>query len=485
MNSSAPYWPHWAAFTIFKSMSTPFPPNFPERPNIIWIFGDQHRASALSCNGDRNVSTPNIDRMAVEGIHFPNAVAGFPLCCPYRGALLSGRYPHHCIPGHEHPFPDNMPTIARPFNEAGYETAYFGKWHIDGFKESNGRAAFHTVPKHRRGEFRTWIGYENNNSQFDCWVHGHAADGSDVPHYRLPEYETDALTEMFLEFLEDRVDADDAGKATTNEPFFAVLSVQPPHSPNMAPPEWMDRQKPGEIKLRPNVPPCDSVLDQARVDLAGYYAQIENLDWNVGRVLQLLMDTGLRENTYVFFFSDHGDMMGSHGHFAKNSPYEESIRVPMFVSPPTPCYARPNRGLSDAVINHVDMAPTSLGLAGIDVPDYMEGTNYAWHINFKGDPENEPDSAYIQQVIPTGHGPSPDRPWRGVVTRDGWKYACLEGQPWMLFDLNDDPYELRNLALYAHAKDKRRELHEKLKQWIERTGDEFELPEIWLPQWGE
>src|SRR6266568_4097368 len=82
------------------------------RPNVIWIFGDQHRAQALSCNGDANARTPNIDTMAVDGVSFTNAVSGFPLCCPFRGSLLTGRYPHQCVPGHEYSLPDGQKTIA-------------------------------------------------------------------------------------------------------------------------------------------------------------------------------------------------------------------------------------------------------------------------------------------------------------------------------------------------------------------------------------
>ncbi len=462
----------------------PFDPNdlhvkLPERPNVIWIFGDQHRGQALGFMGDPNISTPNIDRMAIEGVAFPNAVGGYPLCCPYRGALLAGRYPHQVVPGHEYPFPDGMPTIAQPFNDAGYDTAYFGKWHVDGFKERNGRAAWHTVPQARRGGFRTWIGYENNNSQYDCWVHGHDADGSAVPHYRLPGYETDELSELLIDFIHDKGGAQAEGR---REPFFAVLSVQPPHSPNLAPEDFMDRHAPGQVQLRPNVP--DVVADKARRDLAGYYAQIENLDWNVGRVREAIAEAGLEESTYIIFFSDHGDMMGSHGHFAKNSPHEESIRVPFVMTGATPFYGMRHGLMHDAPVNHVDVGPTSLGLCGLEIPEWMQGTDYSGCMLPNRPKIEYPDSAYLQQVIPTLHGPSPDRPWRGIVTRDGWKYACLEGQPWMLYNVKEDPYEQRNMALYGYAREKRRELHERLAQWIKDTDDEFTLPQIWHEKWG-
>ena len=102
------------------------------KPNVIWVFGDQHRMQALGCNGDPNARTPNIDTLASDGVSFTNAVSGFPLCCPFRGSLLTSRYPHKCVPGHEYPLPDGQKTIAHAFNDAGYRTAWFGKWHVFG-----------------------------------------------------------------------------------------------------------------------------------------------------------------------------------------------------------------------------------------------------------------------------------------------------------------------------------------------------------------
>ncbi|MEM7537638.1 MAG: sulfatase [Chloroflexota bacterium] len=447
------------------------------RPNIIWIFGDQHRAQALGYMGDPNVHTPNIDRLAAEGVTFTNAVGGCPLCCPYRGALLSSRYPHNSVPGHEMQLPPEYPTIATAFNDAGYRTSYFGKWHVDGFKERNGRAAFHIVPPERRGHFDDWMGYENNNSQWDCWVHG--GEGDNAYHHRLPGYETDAMTDVFIDYLQARGEeqSDVTGSGETGQPFFGVLSLQPPHDPYVAPAEWMQRHTPGSVQLRPNVPNIPRVIETARRDLAGYYAMIENLDWNVGRIRSTLVEAGLAHNTHIIFFSDHGDMHGCHGQFRKTSPWEESIRVPFIIGGHVPKYD--NRvGRSDAPVNHVDIGPTSLGLCGIDVPEWMTGTDYSGYRLWGKEIPNEPDSAYLQLVVPTGHGNSTDRPWRGLVTRDGWKYVALEGQPWMLHNLNEDPYEQANLAYNTAFGVERRRLQDRLAAWIADTGDAFQLPDI-------
>ncbi len=443
-----------------------------ERPNIIWIFSDQQRAQALGWMGDVNVHTPNLDRMAQMGLCSTAAVSGSPLCCPYRGALLSGRYPHLTVPGHEHALPPGQKTIADVFNENGYRTSYFGKWHLGGFKEKEGRAAFHIIPPDRRGGFERWTGYENNNSQWDTWVHG--GEGSDAFHYRLPGYETDALTDLMIDQLEEYAQHKALGNA---KPFFAVLSVQPPHNPYAAPEAWMQRHTPGKIELRPNVPSIPSVVERARRELAGYYAQIENLDWNVGRIIQALDRLEFSENTHIIFFSDHGDMHGSHGQFLKTSPWEESMRVPFIISGMETMYKH-KTGSLPLLVNHVDIAPTSLGLCGIAVPEWMQGFDYSGFRLKQADPVQPPDSAYLQIVVPTHHHDSIDRPWRGLVTTDGWKYVCLEGQPWMLFNLNEDPYEQANLAHNTRFHLERKRLNDRLAEWIHCTGDTFNLPHL-------
>ncbi len=443
------------------------------KPNVIWVFGDQHRAQALGYMGDPNVHTPNIDRLAAEGVTFTGAVAGTPLCCPFRGSMLTGLYPHHAVPGHEFQLSPDQPTIADVLRENGYRTSYFGKWHLDGFHESEGRAAMHIIPPDRRGGFDDWLGYENNNSQFDTWIHG-TQDGSEV-HYRLPKYETDALTDLMVDYVKARGAEQ---QSEEGQPFFAVLSVQPPHNPYIASEEWMQSHTPGKVELRENVPNVPRVVERARRDLAGYYAMIENLDWNIGRLREALEESGLTNNTHIIFFSDHGDMHGSHGQFHKTSPWEESVRIPFIIGGGRPFYEY-KRGSVDAPVNHVDIAPTTLGLCGIDVPDWMQGTDYSGYRVLGKNVENAPDSAFLQLCVETRHGDSTDRPWRGIVTKDGWKYTVLEGQPWMLFNLNEDPYELVNLAHNSLYKEKRRELQARLEQWIQDTGDEFLLPELY------
>lgn len=447
-------------------------PSLPARPNVIWIIADQFRAQALSMNGDPNARTPNLARAEINGVNFTRNVSGFPLCCPFRGSMLTSRYPHECVPGHEYPLPVGQPTVADVFNSNGYDTAYFGKWHLGGFHESNGRAAFFITDPDRRGGFRQWTGYENNNSQWDCWVHG--GRGKDAFHYRLPGYETDALTDLCIGYIKDQKQSQQDGKG---KPFFAVLSVQPPHDPYVAPERFMADYDPAKLQLRENVAPVARVREQVRRELAGYYAQIENFDWNYGRLIKALEETSQLENTHVLFFSDHGDMHGSHGMLRKTNPYEESIRTPMILSGGIPVYSGWKNGRRPVLSNHVDIAPTTLGLCGIKKPDWMRGADYSHYRIDKPASPAEPDSAYLQMVVPSGHFNSINTPYRGLVTQDGWKLVCTENFTWLLFNLNEDPYEEANQAQNNEYRTERVRLLARLKQWMADTGDHFSLPE--------
>jgi arylsulfatase A-like enzyme len=168
---------------------------------------------------------------------------------------------------------------------------------------------------------------------------------------------------------------------------------------------------------------------------------------------------------------------GSHGQFRKTSPWDESIRIPFVVGGLHPRYEG-RSGRQPALINHVDIAPTTLGLCGIDPPGWMRGHDYSG-CRLPWRPQASlPDSAFLQCVIPTGHGDSVDRPWRGIVTLDGWKYLVLEAQPWLMFNLNEDPYELVNLAHNTRYRAQRQRLQDRLAAWIADTGDSFDLPEL-------
>lgn len=435
---------------------------------------DQLRADAISINGDPNVNTPNLHNLAMQGVNFTRAISGSPLCCPSRGCFLTGEYPHQSsVPGHEYQLSPQKKTIAELFNQAGYNTLYYGKWHLDGYKESEGRAAMHTIPRERRGKFGTWIGYENNNSQFDSYVHGHDGE-EEINHYRLPKFETDALTDLVIEKL-STLGAEH--RKNKMKPFFLTLSVQPPHDPYIAPSEFLSKYTHKTLTYRDNVPSYAKLREEVRNDLVGYYALIENLDWNVGRIMNALRQHNLDLDTHIMFFSDHGDMHGSHGQYRKTTPYNEAISVPLIIGGERPCkYEGRWAGTSDALVNHVDIPVTTLGLCELEIPNWMQGHNFA-HYRLKHLPAGKnPDSVYLQIVEETNHHDSINKPWRGVVTQDGWKYVCTNQSEWLMFNLKEDPYELINLVHNSVYDKKRRELREKLVWWIEKTKDTFSLP---------
>lgn len=440
-----------------------------EKPNVIWIVTDQLRAQALGVNGDPNVHTPNIDFLARTGINFTSAVSGFPLCCPFRSSMLTGEYPHKCSPGHDMLMPPDHKTIAHVMNDNGYHTCYMGKWHLDGGPQNGERAGTHHVPRERRGGFKTWLGYENNNAQLDCWLHGHR-DEEEVGMFRLAGYETDSLTNLMMEYLDE--------KAGAGAPFFAVLSVQPPHNPYVASPEF-SRYRPADILFRGNVPEVEHIKKQAAYELAGYYAMIEQIDYNVGRLMKKLKELELLERTHIIFFSDHGDMHGSHGQFRKTTAYEEAVRIPFIISGEQQGgheVGRRTGNVPDALVNHVDIAPTTLGLCGIPVPRWMKGYDYSpFRFMDRSFIDEIPDSAFLQSVIPTGHFDSVNKPWRGIITKDGFKYVCFEGVDWMLYDLNSDPLEQVNMAHDNRFSKLRERLKARLEKWIDDTDDTFKL----------
>ncbi len=442
------------------------------RPNVVWIMSDQHRAQALGWNHDPNLSTPAIDNLARSGVVFSNAVAGTPWCTPFRSALLTGMYPHQngcsSTPSRLDP---RLSTVAHAFNQAGYHTAWVGKWHLAG---SN--SATHHVPVDERGGFAYWRGYENNNKQNDVWVYG----GESEEPERLPDYETRSLSRVFLNHLGDHV----SRKPET--PFFAVLSVQPPHSPYV-PPFGRDTRSPATVHLRPNVPVSKRVQEKARRDIAGYAAMVEEVDSMVADVWAGLKDLGVDRETYIIYLSDHGDMLGSHGQWEKSSPWEESIRIP-FVVGCTGAQSHIQVGEVDHPLNHIDIAPTSLGLCGIDTPEAMVGYDFSHMIVHpkRQFPRHEevasapPQAAYLQQVPRKYHANSVNRAWRGIVTKDGWKYICTPDNDWLMFDLNDDPYEMNNLCYNTVYQSQKEKLHDELVRFIADTGDEFPLPDVRL-----
>ena len=457
-----------------------------KQPNVFFVFGDQWRAQATGYAGNPTVRTPNLDRLAGESVNFTHAVAGCPVCSPYRASLLTGQYPlTHGVFVNDVYLQPNRHSLADAFAENGYATAYIGKWHVDGHGRSN------YIPPERRQGFDYWKVLECTHSyNKSAYYAGH----SDEKLY-WEGYDAIAQTRDAQRYIRDHVDRG------PEEPFLLVLSWGPPHAPyGTAPEAYRALYEAEDIVLRPNVPEAEvarTMEEQAqrmarraaedprfrpslREDLAGYYAHCTALDACVGDLLDTIQECGIEEDTLFLFTSDHGDMLGSHGQFKKQQPWEESIRVPFLLRYPA-LLGHEGREV-EALIDAPDIMPTLLGLSGLAIPDTVEGLDYSAYLQGG---ENPSDGATLLMCPqPFGQWSKPQhggREYRGLRTQRYTYARTLEG-PWLLFDDEQDPYQMENLVA-AHAA-LVRELDERLQQRLDAMGDEF-LPGLdYIRRWG-
>ncbi|HLB74081.1 MAG TPA: sulfatase [Sedimentisphaerales bacterium] len=431
------------------------------KPNLVFVFADQWRAQAVGYAGNKDVKTPNLDRLAAESINFTNAVSCCPVCSPYRASLITGRYPlTHGVFLNDLLLNDQAVSLAQAYKRAGYDTAYIGKWHLDG----NRRAAF--IPPERRQGFEFWkaLGctHDYNNSFY-------YAD-EDVK-LKWEGYDSIAQTQEARRYIREHP----GGK-----PFALVLSWGPPHAPyHTAPQKYRDMFDPENLSVRPNVP--QDQIQQAKETLAGYYAHIAALDDCIGELLGTLKELGIENDTIFVFTSDHGDMLHSHGQMNKQRPWDESIRVPFLLRYPA---AIGNKGGTiDMPINTPDIMPTLLGLSGIEIPDTVEGTDFSDVARGKRKPKD--NAALISCPSPFGQWTRKDggREYRGVRTKRYTYVRDLNG-PWLLYDNQKDPYQLDNLCNKPQHAKLQEELESLLQQKLNETNDEFLSGWDCIRKWG-
>jgi arylsulfatase A-like enzyme len=413
-------------------------------PNVLVIVPDQLRAQALGCMGNPDVKTPNIDKLAAEGILFRQTFANTPVCCPARAILLTGKYPHKTgLVANDLRLRESEPGLAKILKGQGYSTGFIGKWHLDGGQRDPG----YVPPGPRRQGFDFWAACECNHAHFNPVLF------RDTPEpIRPKKFEPEVLTDIAVDFF----------RAHRDKPFYLTVSMHPPHDPYGAPEPYMKLYDPQKITMRPNWKP--GVAQAGREQIAAYYAAITAVDEQVGRMIKALKDLDLEQNTIVLFTSDHGDMLGSQGARLKRKPWEESIRVPGILR--YPAAAKPGRRV-DTLLSHVDFAPTLLSLCGVKVPADMQGTDLSRVVLGKTD--DGPDSVFFQIFVPFAGDGTPN-PWRGVRTQR-WMYARTEKEPWVLYDLEKDPDELKNLANDPDCAAVRKELEARLEKWMRDTGD--------------
>ncbi len=418
------------------------------RPNILFILPDQLRAQSVGYLGNRDVTTPNIDRLAAEGMTFEKTFANTPVCCPARANLLTGKYAHrNGMVANDLRLRETETTLAELLKQAGYRTGFIGKWHLDGGPREPG----YVPPGPRRQGFDFWAAHECSHRHFD----NHYFRDDPTP-IEFGKYEAEGWGDIAVEFLRDQ-----AGQP---QPFFLMLQMGPPHDPYKAPPRYEAMYDAATLTMRPNWIAGTNM--GGRQDVASYYAQITAVDDQVGRVLRTLKELNLDEDTIVVFTSDHGDMLGSQGLRLKRKPWEESIRVPGIVR-----YPRRIKGgqQSEAILTHVDFAPTLLSLAGLKPTTAMQGTDLSGLL--LGRAQTAPDSAYLQIFGPYD-GDETTAGWRGVRT-ERYVYARHRAAPWVLYDLLKDPYEQHNLAADPSSGALRAEMEQKLAAWMKRTGDSW------------
>jgi arylsulfatase A-like enzyme len=416
------------------------------RPSILMILPDQMRGQAMGCMGDPNVNTPNLDRLASEGVLFRNTFANTPVCCPARAILLTGRYAHkNGMVANDLRLRDSETAIAEILAAQGYRTGFIGKWHLDGGPRLPG----FVPPGPRRQGFQFWAANECDHRHF------HPTYFRDTDQAIADDrFEPEVWTDRAIEFL----------KGTGDDPFFLLVTMGPPHDPYGAPEPYRSLYDSKALAMRPNW--VEGTPGAGRDELAAYYASITAIDDQVGRLLRTLDEVGRTEDTIVVFTSDHGDMLGSHGQRLKRKPWEESIRVPGIIRYP----AKGGEGRSsDAFLSHVDLAPTLLSLCGLPIPATMQGSDLAKFV--LGETERGPDSVFFQIFVPFAGDGTPF-PWRGIRT-DQFMYARTEQGPWVLYDVKNDPYELKNLADSPAQSKIRAALETQLSSWMDRTDDSW------------
>lgn len=429
------------------------------KPNVIFVFADQWRAAATGFAGDPNVKTPNLDKMAKDGIRFTTTVSTCPVSSPYRGSLITGRYAStHGVFLNDVCLSTNAVSIAQAFSGAGYSTAYIGKWHLDG----HGRASF--IPRERRQGFDFWRVLECTHE------YNHSSYYSDDNVKRQWEgYDAIAQTREAQQYIRDQ-----AGKG----PFLLMLSWGTPHNPyGSAPEKYRALYDPAKLVLSPNVPESKSA--SARKDLAGYYAHISALDDCLGRLRETLKETGLEQDTILVFTSDHGDMLGSQGEERKQRPYDESVLVPFVLNWPR------LGGLGKTVaapFGTPDIMPTLLGLCGLVIPATVEGKDFSGHL--RGGPAPGDGAALIACYTPSGEWTRAKggREYRGVRTARYTYVRTLKG-PWLLFDNQADPHQLKNLCNDPSMAATQRELDKVLDQKLREVHDDFQPGESYIRKW--
>lgn len=425
-----------------------------KKPNVVFILSDDQGYWSLGCTGNKEVITPNIDKLAEDGMLFNNFFCASPVCSPARASLLTG-----CIPSqhgvHDWLRDDNEKQAAieylagqysytKALSENGYECALSGKWHM---------GASHKVQQ----GFTHWFCHKSGGGPY----YG-APIYKDGVLYREERYVTDAITDDAVEFLDSRKDND--------TPFCLYVGYTAPHSPwlNNHPKEYTDLYKdcpfesvPHLHDLHPDrISLTDNVAKNERDNLIGYFAAITAMDAGIGRILNKIDEMGLSEDTLVVFTADNGFSCGHHGFWGKGNAtfpinmYEESVKVPFIARHPGHI---PAGTVCDALVSAYDYMPTLLDYLDVKPSDNgnRPGTSFAPALR------GEDFQQHDEVVVLDEYGPNRmirDRRFK-YVTR--YPYGPNE-----LYDLENDPGETKNLLKEGGFEDLAQDMRIRLERWF-------------------
>src|SRR2546421_2281064 len=453
-----------------------------DRPNVLFILCDDLRWDCLGCAGHPHLKTPNIDRLAREGVHFKNTFCTTSLCSPSRASILSGLYAHsHRVLNNFTEYPNDLPSFPKALHAAGYETAYLGKWHM-GEENDGKRPGFdHFVPHKGQGKYY--------DTEFNF-------DGRD--RRVVPGYYTHVVTDLALDWL----------RRSRQKPFLLMIGHKAPHSFYVPEPKYAHAfdhvpveypksafqldDKPAWFKTRlttwhgiygplfdfrkqfPDSRP-EAVKDFAAMTRT-YWATILSVDDSVSRVYDALKTMGQLDNTVIVFATDNGLLNGEHGMVDKRTMHEPSIRVPLVVRYPglTPA-DRPK--LVEQMVLHEDAAPSLLDLCGTEPLPGMHGRS--WKKLVQGDATGWRTSWFYEYNYEKQFPYTPNV--RGVRT-DEWKYIHYphgDGGPDRhkaeLYHIKADPDESRNLIDDPRYAGKVKELQAELARLMKARGVEKDV----------
>jgi arylsulfatase A-like enzyme len=421
-------------------------------PNILVFFTDQQRWDTCGCYGQALPVTPNLDRMAAEGVRFEYAFTCQPVCGPARSCLQTGKWATEvgCF-RNDIALPTEERTIAHSFCEPGYEVGYIGKWHLASTGEQR-NFRMRAVPPERRGGYKDyWIAsdvLEFTSHGYDGYMFDADGNRRDWKGYRV-----DGVTDFVLEYLRTR---------DGRRPFFLFLSYIEPHHQNDhkcyegpigSKERWKDYDVPGDLV---------GTQGDWRENFPDYLGCCASLDHNLGRVREELARLGLADNTLILYTSDHGSHFCTRNSEYKRSCHDGCLRIPMVACGPGFTGGR----VVEDLVSLIDVPPTLLAAGGIETPSTMRGRPLQGLAN--GSAAGWPQEVFAQI--------SESQVGRCIRTRK-WKYSASapEKRGWrdmdsdtyveeFLYDLEADPHERNNLVSDPSLADVREELARTLKR---------------------